>query len=158
MKSVLLTGILGLAMVGTAIEARADCQQVRGTDVVTVIPSNDALGRVLGVVDGVLNGASTSYLTSASDDFLNSTSNDVFVTRAGDILMATGVVVLTPIAGSTDLLEAATLTVTGGSGKYDRATGTIKLAGRASFDDNGGTFDVTYRGSVCGPNIERGRR
>jgi hypothetical protein len=159
MKSVLLTGILGLAMVGTAIEARADCQQVRGTDVETVIPSNDVLGRVLGIVDGVLDGASTAYLTSASDDFLNATSNDVFVTRAGDILRATGVVILTPVPGSmTDVVEAATLTVTGGSGKYDGANGTIKVGGRGSFTDTGGTFDVNYRGSVCGPHIEPRRR
>jgi hypothetical protein len=53
------------------------------SDVETIIPSNDPLGRVLGVVDGALNGASTAFLTSLSADGLNATSSDVFVTRVG---------------------------------------------------------------------------
>jgi hypothetical protein len=160
MKSVLLTGVLGLAVLGTAIEARADCQHVRGSDVETIIPSNDPLGRVLGIVDGVLNGASTAFLTSVSADGLNATSSDVFVTRRGDILTATGAVTLTPLPGSSsEVTETATLTITGGSGSYNGASGTITLEGRGVFDSNGGgTFDVIYHGSICGPNLEHDRR
>jgi hypothetical protein len=160
MKSVLLTGVLGLAVLGTAIEARADCQHVRGSDVETIIPSNDPLGRVLGIVDGVLNGASTAYLTSESADGFNATSFDVFVTKRGDILTATGAVTLTPVPGSSsEVTETATLTITGGSGNYNGASGTITLEGRAVFDSaGGGTFDVIYHGSVCGPNLEHDRR
>jgi hypothetical protein len=160
MKSVLLTGVLGLAVLGTAIEARADCQHVRGSDVETIIPSpNDPLGRVLGIVDGVLNGASTAFLTSLSADGLNATSSDVFVTRRGDILTATGAVTLTPVPdSSSEVTENATLTITGGSGKYNLASGTITLEGRGVFDSNGGgTFDVIYHGSVCGPHVKRDR-
>jgi hypothetical protein len=52
--------VLCLAMVGTAVEARAECQYVRGSIAETNIPSpNDPLGRLLGNVTGVLNGAST---------------------------------------------------------------------------------------------------
>ena len=41
--------VLCLAVLGTAIAARADCRQVRGTDRETIIPSpNDPLGRVRG--------------------------------------------------------------------------------------------------------------
>jgi hypothetical protein len=161
MKSALLTGVLGLAVLGTAIDARADCQRVRGSDVETIIPSpNDPLGRVLGIVDGVLNGASTAFLTSLSVDGLNATSADVFVTKRGDILTATGAVTLTPIPGSSsEFTENATLTITGGSGHYNGASGTITLEGRAVFDSaGGGTFDVIYHGSVCGPNLEHHRR
>jgi hypothetical protein len=151
---------LYLAVLGTAIEARADCQHVRGSDVETIIPSNDPLGRVLGIVDGVLNGASTAYLTSESADGLDATSFDVFVTKRGDILTATGVVTLTPVPGSSsEVTETATLTITGGSGKYNGASGTIRLEGRGAFDSaGGGTFDVIYHGSVCGPNVEHDRR
>jgi hypothetical protein len=160
MKSVLLTGVLGLAVLGTTIEARADCQHVRGSDVETIIPSNDPLGRVLGIVDGVLNGASTAFLTSLSADGLNATSSDVFVTRRGDILTATGAVTLTPVPGSSsEVTETATLTITGGSGSYNGASGAITLEGRGVFDSNGGgTFDVIYHGSICGPNLEHDRR
>lgn len=150
---------LCLAVLGTAMEARADCQHVRGTDVETIIPSpNDPLGRVLGIVTGVLNGASTAFLTSLSGDGLKATSSDVFVTNRGDILTATGAVTLTPVPGDSSgqlFTENATLTITGGSGKYKGASGTITLEGRSVFDSSGGgTFDVIYQGSVCGPNLK----
>ena len=148
---------LCFAVLGTGIEARADCKYVRGTDVETIIPSpNDPLGRTLGIVNGVLNGASTAVVTSTSPDGLNATSFDVFVTNGGDMLTATGAVTLTPIPGSLNkFTENATLTITGGSGKYEGASGTITLKGQAVFDSSGGgTFDVIYQGSVCGPNLK----
>jgi hypothetical protein len=55
------------------------------------------------------------------------------------ILTATGDVTLTPIPGfPNELTESATLTITGGSGKYAGATGTNKLEGKAVFDGSGG--------------------
>ena len=151
---------LCLAALGTRIEARAECQQVRGSDVETIIPSpNDPLGRTLGIVNGVLNGASSALVNSTSPDGLHATSLDVFVTNRGDILTATGAITLTPVPGSSnELTENATLTITGGSGKYAGATGTITLVGKAVFDSSGGgTFDVIYQGSVCGPNLKGGK-
>ena len=150
---------LCLAVLGTRIEARAECQQVRGSDVETIIPSpNDPLSRTLGIVNGVLNGVSSALVTS-SPDGLHATSLDVFVTNGGDILTATGAITLTPVPGSSnELTENATLTITGGSGKYAGATGTITLVGKAVFDSSGGgTFDVIYQGSVCGPNLKGGK-
>jgi len=148
-----------LAVLGTAIQARADCQHVRGSDVETIIPSpNDPFGRALGIVNGVLNGASTAVVTSSSPDGLHATSFDVFVTNRGDILTATGVVTFTPAPGSSsEFTENATLTITGGSGEYKGASGTITLEGKAVFDSTGGgTFYVIYKGSVCGPNVKGG--
>jgi hypothetical protein len=72
---------LCVVMLGTAIEARADCKHVRGGIAETRIPSNDPLGRLLGTVTGVLNGASTVFITSPPP---NVTSYDVFLTTAGD--------------------------------------------------------------------------
>ena len=37
-----------VAVVGTAVEARADCHYVRGSIAETSIPSNDQFGRLLG--------------------------------------------------------------------------------------------------------------
>ena len=148
---------LCLVVLGTSIQARADCKHVRGSDVETIIPSpNDSLGRTLGIVNGVLNGASTAVVTSTSPDGLNATSFDVFVTNGGDVLTATGAVTLTPVPGSSSkFTENATLTITGGSGKYKGASGTIKLEGQAVFDSSGGgIFDVIYQGSVCSPNLK----
>ena len=147
---------LCLAVLGTVVEARADCKHVRGSNVETIVPSpNDPLGRALGIVNGVLNGASTTVVTSLPDG-LHATSFDVFVTNGGDILTANGAVTFTPIPGSSsELTENATLTITGGSGKYAGATGTISLAGKAVFDSSGGgTFDLIYQGLVCGPKVK----
>jgi hypothetical protein len=148
---------LCLAVLGTAVKARADCQNVFGRITETQIPApNDPLGRSLANVDGVLNGANTAVITSSSPDGLNATSLDVFVTTRGDLLTATGAVTLTPIPGnSSDFTLYVTLTITGGSGKYTGATGTLTYQGQANVDA-AGTFHVyaTYRGSVCGPNVK----
>lgn len=148
---------LCLAVLGTAIQARADCQNVSGNITETQIPSpNDPLGRSLANVYGVLNGANTAVITSSSPDGLNATSLDVFVTTRGDLLTATGAVTLTPNPGnSNDFTLFVTLTITGGSGKYTGATGTLTYQGQANVDA-AGIFHVfaTYRGSVCGPSIK----
>jgi len=148
---------LCLAVLSTAV-ARADCQNVSGTITETQIPApNDPPGgRSLANVFGVLNGANTAVLTSVSQDGLSATSLDVFLTTRGDVLTATGAATFTPIPGnSSDFRLFVTLTVTGGSGKYAGATGTLTYQGLANVDAVG-TFRVlaTYRGSVCGPNVK----
>jgi hypothetical protein len=161
-RSTKIALVLCLAVPGTAIAARADCQHVRGSITETEIPSNDPFGRVLSNVDGVLNGAGTAFVTSSNQlpsGVLNATSFDVFVTERGDMLTATGAVTLTPVPGKPqgEFTENATLTITGGSGKYAGATGTITLEGQAHnvFGGPGlGTFNVTYKGSICGPNLK----
>ena len=60
--------MLCVAVAGTAVEARADCHKVRGSIAETSIPSKDQFGRLLGTVTGVLNGASTVFITSPSCD------------------------------------------------------------------------------------------
>jgi len=180
MKSVLLTGsaerekqltkrhtritaVMCLAVLGTAIEARADCQYVRGGLKATSIPSNDPFGRALANVDGVLNGANTAFLTGFGQPpapfiVLTATSFEVFLTNGGDLLTATGAAKLTPVPGKPpgEFTENTTLTITGGSGKYVGATGTITLEGQGHnvFGPGPGIFDLIYQGSVCGPNLK----
>jgi hypothetical protein len=156
--------VLCMAVLGTAIEARANCQHVRGGITETVIPSpNDPLGRSMGNVNGVLNGATTAILTSIAppspSGVLTATSFDVFVTNPGDVLTATGAPTLTPVPGQPpgEFTEHTILTITGGSGKYDGATGTITLEGQAHnvFGGPGeAIFDLTYEGSICGPDLK----
>jgi hypothetical protein len=50
---------LCLAVLGTAIEARADCQYLRGSISETRISQGTEPTRILGTVTGVLNGAAT---------------------------------------------------------------------------------------------------
>jgi hypothetical protein len=53
------------------------------------------LGSLLGNVTGVLNGASTVFITSLNPV----TSYDVFVTTSGDMLIAIGAPTRTPVPG-----------------------------------------------------------
>jgi hypothetical protein len=150
--------VLCLVVVGTAIEARADCQYVRGGITETNIPSPNDLSRLLGNVTGVLNGASTVVITSPPP---NTRSLDVFVTKGGDMLIATGVPTRTPIPGAPpgEFTVHVDLTITGGSGKYAGAFGTMTFDGQThnAFGGPGlTTTDLIYQGSVCGPNIKSG--
>ena len=53
-----------VVLLGTAIEARADCQYVRGSISETRISLGTEPTRILGTVTGVLNGAVTVTLLS----------------------------------------------------------------------------------------------
>jgi hypothetical protein len=152
--------VLCLAVLGTAIEARAECQggqYLRGSIAETRIASpNDPSSRFLGNVTGVLNGASTVFLTGTPP---NVTSFDTFVTTQGDMLTATGLPTRTPIPGAPpgEFTIHTDLTITGGSGKYAGATGWMTFDGQ-SHNLFGGvgvaTIDLVYRGCVSGPNIK----
>lgn len=144
---------LCLAVLGTAI-ARAGCQLVAGSITEAIIAApNDPLGRALGNVNGVLNGADTAVITSSSPDGLSFTSFDVILTNRGDTLTANGAGTLTPLPDNANQATVnVTLTITGGSGKYTGATGTLTYEGLADF--NAGTFLLSYRGSVCGVNVK----
>ncbi len=149
-----LTLMLCVAVAGTAVEARADCQYIRGGIAETAIPSsNDPIGRLLGTVTGVLNGASTVFLTTPPP---NVTSYDVFLTTAGDVLIATGVSApRTPVPGEPgEFISHVDLTIVGGFGQYAEATGTMTFDGVSHTGTVPRTADITYKGTVCGPNVK----
>ncbi len=152
--------VLCLAVLGTAIEARAECQggqYLRGSIAKTRIASpNDPLSRWLGNVTGVLNGASTMFVTGTPP---NVTSFDTFVTTQGDMLTATGLFTRTPIPGAPpgEFTVHVDPTITGGSGKYAGATGWMTFDGQMHNVFGGvgvATIDLVYRGCVSGPNIK----
>ena len=107
---------------------------------------------------GVLNGASTVFITSLTPP----TSFDVFVTNRGDMLTAVGLPTRAPVPGAPpgEFTTHVDLTITGGTGLYEAATGTLTFDG-VSHNAFGGpglaTTDLTYQGIVCGPNIHGGR-
>jgi hypothetical protein len=153
-RHIQLALILCVAMAGTAVEARADCHNVRGSIAETRIPSNDQFGRLLGTVTGVLNGASTVFITSLTPV----QSYDVFLTTGGDVLIATGVPTRTPVPGQPgEFVSHVDLTVVGGSGKYAEATGTMTFDGTSHTGTVPQTADLVYQGTVCGPNVRGGR-
>ena len=153
--ALMLCVAVAMAVAGTRVEARGDCHYVRGSIAETRIPSNDQFGRFLGTVTGVLNGASTVFITSPPP---NVASYDVFVTTAGDVLIATGVPSRIAVPGEPgEFITHVDLTVVGGAGKYAEATGTMTFDGRAHTGTVPTTADLVYQGTVCGPNV-KGRK
>jgi|ERR1044071_1623754 hypothetical protein len=147
--------VLGLAVLGTAIDARgeperADCQSLRGSIAETQIPSND-IRRLLSNVTGTLRGAGTVFITGLNPP----ASFDAFLTEKGDLLMAVGAPTRTPIPGQPgEFISHVELTITGGSGKYEGATGTMTFDGVSHNLAVPPTADLVYRGTVCGPHIK----
>jgi hypothetical protein len=149
--------VLSLALFGPAIEAQADCHILRGAISETRIEApNDPISRLLGIVTGTLSGASTVVITSPPP---NTTSLDIFLTNRGDTLIAVGFPTRTPIPGAPpgEFTVHVDLTITGGSGKYEGATGAMTFDGFSHAGGPGvGTAELVYRGSVCGPNLNAG--
>jgi hypothetical protein len=148
---------LCVAVFGTATEAwAADCQYVRGSITETKISAAGEPTRNLGTVTGVLNGAVTVVITSPPP---NVTSQDIFVTKSGEMLTAIGFPTRTPVPGAPpgEFTVHVDLTITGGSGKYEGASGMLTFDGQ-SHNALGGpgeaTTDLIYQGSVCGPNLK----
>ena len=147
--------VLSLAVLGTAIDGRADsqrsdCQSLRGSIAETRIPSND-INRLLSNVTGTLQGAGTVFITGLNPP----ASFDAFLTEKGDLLMAVGAPVRTPIPGQPgEFISHVELTITGGSGKYEGATGTMTFDGVSHTLTVPPTADLVYRGIACGPNIK----
>ncbi len=124
---------------------------------------NDPLGRNVLVVQGSLNSLGTSILTSVGPGpvpgTLGATTRHVFVVSVTDQLTATGVAVFTPIPNTNNVNVVLTLSVTGGTGKFASATGTIIATGigfnffplpPGPSTANQSSYVYQLTGSVCG--------
>jgi hypothetical protein len=151
--------VLSLAVLGGAIDARADspgadCQRLHGSIDETRIPSDATISRLLGTVTGTLNGASTVYITGLTPP-ASAASFDVFLTKKGDVLWAIGASTRTPVPGQPgEFISHVDLTITGGYGRYDGATGTMTFDGFSHAGSVPQTAELIYRGEVCGPNVK----
>jgi hypothetical protein len=137
------------------------CKPVQGSAEWTLVPSpTDPIGRVLGPTTGNLKAAVTAYLTSLTPNpsgSFHATSVETWSTGAQDLLLFAGDATFTPIPGQPvgTVADHMTLTVTGGSGKFAGATGTVTVRGIGYnlFGPNAGPgntfFDVNYRGRIC---------
>ena len=146
---------LAVALLGTAIEARADdCQYVRGSIAETRISLGTEPTRLLGTVTGVLNGAVTVTLLSLPPNVVRSL--DIFVTKSGDVLRAEGLPTRTPIPGAPpgEFTSHVDLDIKGGWGKYEGAYGTLEFDGLSHTLAVPPSTDFVYKGTVCGPNIK----
>ena len=151
-----------------AVAAPGACQSVSGKlteNVITPFGSpNDPLGRSLSTVSGRIGSfVGTSILTSVGPGplpgTLGATSRVVLLEDEEDQLTALGVLVFTPVPGTTNATTNLTLTVNGGTGKYASATGTITATGigfnffplpPGPSSANRTTYDYQLGGQICG--------
>jgi hypothetical protein len=149
--------------VASPVHAAMDCKRVEGEALLTLIPSNDPLGRVMGPATGRLKATATSSLLSLApnpDGSLAATRDDVWVVGAQNVIRFAGTTVWTPTANAPigTVAERTTLTVVSGTGAYAGATGTIEIVGIGvnvfgSAAGPGSTyFDVDYTGTICRAN------
>ena len=154
--------ILGFALCASAGED-SRCKEVRGKIVWTVIQApNDPFGRVLGSATGALHGATSAIIlgvTPGAGGVLNTHDLDIFVTGAQDMLVGDSHATFTPILTSPgSVQDSQVITITGGTGKFAGATGSLKVQGKGfNLSPTGGVpgvsfFDVDYSGSVCTAN------
>ena len=166
-----LIGAVGLtlALCSSALADAPSCRKVNGKFsefVITPFGSpNDPLGRVVLVAQGTINAIGTAILTSVgpgpTPGTLSATTRHVFVVSEEDQLTATGVAVFTPIAGTPNVQDLLTLTITGGTGKFAAATGTIVASGiglnffplpPGPSSANKSSFHFSLSGDLCGVN------
>ena len=157
MKMRLAIVTVALAAFSMPATARAQtCTDISGKLNEVILPQdsapNDPAGRIIGNVDGTLAGGTTAFLTALTpgrDGGFSVKTVDAFATLEGNLLIASGTGDWTFIRNGYYQVDL-TLTVTGGTGKYANATGTIKLLGVGNAVGPGtGQFFQDYRGQVC---------
>ena len=158
---------LALTLCSSALAAPPNCQNVNGKFsefVITPFGSpNDPFGRVVLVAQGTINAVGTAILTTVgpgpTPGTLGATTRHVFLVSEEDQLTATGVAVFTPIPGSPNVQDLLTLTISGGTGKFASATGTILATGTGvnffplppgPSSANNSSFHFTLSGQLCG--------
>jgi hypothetical protein len=168
MKRIRLVGlslVASLAVTSSALTASAQgtCKGFEGKLSQTLIAApNDPFGRFLGTTTGAIKGSQTSVFTSlvpTTQGSLLATTSESFLTGPGDLLTATGAQEMIPIVGQPigTVTSTAILTITGGTGKYAGATGSLTVSGigRNLFGPNVGlgvtTFELDVAGEVCVP-------
>lgn len=138
---------LGLVLVGGA--AMAGCEPVAGTIDATVVGGEPV--NVLGNVTGDLAGATRAVLmgqgAGENGQVTLQLAHD-FVTFDRGSLHTTDAAVWTPIPGREGVFHMSTqYTITGGSGAYAGATGSLVNDGVA--DTTTGLVTLRYAGEVC---------
>jgi hypothetical protein len=147
-----------VALAAPRTAAAATCYDVSGKFNEVIMGSdsapNDPAGRVVGSVDGTLAGATTAIITALSPSAngnLNVSTVNAFATLDSNLLFAKGSATWLLVKNGYYQVTL-TLTVTGGSGKYNNATGTINILGIGNNVGPGtGQFIHDYRGQVCVP-------
>ena len=144
LAAMIIGGMLSLSPSTSAQsnEAAPHCVRVGGTIMTNFI----ATGTTLGTATGDLKGAISATVTPGpGGTFL---VQHHWVTEAGDdIFFEPATAMATPIAGNIFGVTYDQINVTGGSGKFDGATGVLTAFGAADFGRGQTVF--RYSGQIC---------
>jgi hypothetical protein len=149
---------LVLVVCGAPRAKAATCNPLSGRFTEHILPQasvpNDPAGRVLGNVIGSLAGSTTAFISSLSPQLngnLHVTTNNAFVTLEGNQLFMTGDAIWTLVKNGYYQVEL-TLTIVGGTGKYNGASGSMTTQGIGdNVGPGSGQFLHEYHGQVCTP-------
>lgn len=146
-------GIFAVSLFLMLTPAEARAQEPGCRDVSGAIAGNvTGPGTVVGVVMGDLEGATMATITDQkeqADGTVEVKLNHVFVTEARDSLQTDDTAVWNPIPGKSGVFHMITrYKITGGTGKFKKATGTLQNHGEA--DTNRGLVTLGYTGRICG--------
>ena len=155
LAAVLVAGVALFSSPAGKASAAPKCKNVRG-HVTSHTVTEDcaspiglcAAGQFYGAIRGELLLVATS-LTPTQDTpatgVYTYTADDVIKTREGDIYTKdAGALNLTPGSTGDDI---SIITITGGTGAYEGATGRLRASG--TFSEAGGEF--SYEGELCTP-------
>ena len=156
MLCLILGGLFLSAQADQGRKSKPQCTEISGKFNELILPNesapNDPFGRILGNVDGSLEGAVTAFLTSFKPDQdgnVQVENNHAFATQEGNLLFTRGAANWTLVKEGTFYVDM-TLNVVGGTGKYEGATGVIRFLGVGNNVGPGtGQFVDEYRGTLC---------
>ncbi|MGH8777256.1 MAG: hypothetical protein ACRDWI_19675 [Jiangellaceae bacterium] len=139
--------LVTLVVAGTAGAGGRDCRPVAGKLDEVAVPTSDGSFQASGRLTGGLQGTDNFRLEHLSEPLGDTTvshfvGHSLIETRTGDIDMLVAGAFDTDSGRFSDLL-----TVVGGTGEWEGATGQLHLFG--TFDLATGAGSSDYRGEIC---------
>jgi hypothetical protein len=142
--------IVGLAIVLSASHALASpaCRSVRGRVIDQQSSGAHSTGRMIGAIAGTYDVTVGPVIPAGTQEgVVFATSNSVVHTKKGDLTFSETASL--DLAETEGLNGVALLTITGGTGDWQGASGHLLLSGY--FHGDTGTGEWDYQGEVCLP-------
>ncbi len=147
--SILLAALMA---VGGSADGGERCLNVAGAISAQILPDGFFAGTALGTVTGGLRGATTAKFTAEpqEDGSIKLTLHHAFVTEAGDSLQTEDTGLLVPVPNAPGVFRMTVhYTITGGTGKFAGATGTLDNHGEAILAGPlSGQLTLRYSGQI----------
>jgi len=130
-----------------SVTGGGNCAPVGGTFIINFVDQTNAAALLTGDLAGAARGLALKVEPGANG-VINYTTTHAITTQGGDLLMTSDHSVLTPVQGQDKMYFFSQVqTVTGGTGRYANATGTLTEYG--AFNAAVAEGVLRYTGHVC---------